>query len=97
MCRLVWCFVQADVVLFALPSKKKESFWLAKGLVLYCKRTPFTLQKDSFCKLKGLHFYCPYIYSPKSVSRMSPFFVRVSWKAKAARRAQGSCPCDAMR
>ena len=38
-----------------------------------------------------------YIYSPKSVSRMSPFFVRVSWKANAARSAQGSCPCDAMR
>ena len=37
---------------------QKESFWLSKGLVLECKRTPFELQKDSFWNAKGLLFKC---------------------------------------
>ena len=28
---------------------EKESFWLPKGFVLSSKRSPFTMQKDSFC------------------------------------------------
>ena len=35
---------------------QKDSFWLAKGLLLERKRAPFTMQKDSFCTVKGLHF-----------------------------------------
>lgn len=35
---------------------QKDSFRLAKGLVLLSKRTRFALQKDSFCNPKGLHF-----------------------------------------
>ena len=33
---------------------QKDSFWVAKGFVLKCKRTPFRMQKDSFWKAKGL-------------------------------------------
>ena len=29
------------------------SFCIAKGFVLVCKRSPFTLQKESFWKAKG--------------------------------------------
>ena len=32
---------------------KKESFYTSKGFVLVCKRSPFTLQKESFWKAKG--------------------------------------------
>lgn len=35
---------------------EKESFWLSKGVLLVCKRTPFAPQKDSFCNAKGLLF-----------------------------------------
>ncbi len=33
---------------------QKDSFWLAKGLVLMSKRTPFGVQKDSFWNAKGV-------------------------------------------
>ena len=33
---------------------QKDSFWLAKGLVLRCKRTPFTQQKDYIWRPKGV-------------------------------------------
>lgn len=33
---------------------QKDSFRLAKGLVLLSKRTPFGIQKDSFWNTKGL-------------------------------------------
>ena len=33
---------------------QKDSFRLAKGLVLLSKRTPFGMQKDSFWDAKGL-------------------------------------------
>ncbi len=32
---------------------EKESFWLPKGVVLLTKRSPFTMQKDSFYNAKG--------------------------------------------
>ena len=35
---------------------QKDSFRLAKGLVLLSKRTRFALQKDSFCTSKGFLF-----------------------------------------
>ncbi len=41
-------------ILFLL--NQKDSFWIAKGFVLGCKRTRFEQQKESFCKAKGLHF-----------------------------------------
>ena len=33
---------------------EKESFWLPKGVLLPSKRSPFTMQKDSFCNAKGV-------------------------------------------
>ena len=33
---------------------EKESFWLPKGFVLPSKRSPFTMQKDSFYNAKGV-------------------------------------------
>ena len=33
---------------------EKESFWLPKGFVLLTKRSPFTMQKDSFYNAKGV-------------------------------------------
>ena len=33
---------------------KKDSFWLAKGVLLVCKRGPFRVQKDSFWSAKGV-------------------------------------------
>ena len=33
---------------------QKDSFWLAKGLVLECKRTRFGMQKDPFWSAKGV-------------------------------------------
>ena len=36
-------------------SKQKESFCLSKRFVLPLKRTPFTVQNDSFLTAKGLH------------------------------------------
>lgn len=41
-------------ILFSL--NQKDSFWIAKGFVLGCKRTHFGQPKESFCKAKGLHF-----------------------------------------
>ena len=35
------------------PYFEKESFWLPKGFVLPSKRSPFTMQKDSFYNAKG--------------------------------------------
>ena len=35
--------------------KQKESFCLSKRFVLLTKRTPFTVQNDSFLTAKGLH------------------------------------------
>ena len=35
------------------PYFEKESFWLPKGVVLLTKRSPFTMQKDSFYNAKG--------------------------------------------
>ena len=35
---------------------QKESFWDAKGVVLDCKRSPFTMQKEPFWDAKGLLF-----------------------------------------
>ena len=32
---------------------EKESFWVSKGVVLPSKRSPFTMQKDSFYNAKG--------------------------------------------
>lgn len=37
------------------PLNQNDSFWIAKGFVLGCKRTRFERQKESFCKAKGLH------------------------------------------
>ena len=77
---------------------QKDSFYNSKGPLLQAKRTTFEIAYYNGLDFMPLQpFDAHYIYSPKSVSRMSPFFVRVSWKANAARRAQGSCPCDAMR
>ena len=36
------------------PYFEKESFWLPKGFVLPSKRSPFTMQKDSFYNAKGV-------------------------------------------
>lgn len=33
---------------------QKDSFWLAKGVVLACKRTRFDEQKDPFWNAKGV-------------------------------------------
>ena len=33
-----------------------QSFYDAEGVLLHCKRGPFALQNESFCKPKGLHF-----------------------------------------
>ena len=33
---------------------QKDSFWLAKGFVLECKRTRFGMQKDPFWSAKGV-------------------------------------------
>ena len=35
---------------------QKDSFWLAKGLVLMSKRTRFGMQKDPFWNAKGVLF-----------------------------------------
>ena len=35
------------------PYFEKESFWLPKGVLLPSKRSPFTMQKDSFYNAKG--------------------------------------------
>ncbi len=35
---------------------QKDSFWLAKGLVLESKRTRFGMQKDPFWSAKGVLF-----------------------------------------
>ena len=32
---------------------QKESFWLAKRVLLRCKRSPFGLQNESFWRAKG--------------------------------------------
>ena len=37
---------------------QKDSFWLAKGLVLMSKRTRFDEQKDSFWNAKGPLLEC---------------------------------------
>ena len=37
---------------------QKDSFWLAKGLLLACKRTRFDEQKDSFWNAKGPLLEC---------------------------------------
>ena len=42
---------------------QKDSFWLAKGLVLMSKRTRFGMQKDPFWSAKGVLFE---MYSFKS-------------------------------
>ena len=39
-----------------LDIKKKESFCLPNVALLLSKRTPFTHQKDPFCKPKGVLF-----------------------------------------
>ena len=36
---------------------KKDSFWLAKGVLLVCKRSPFGEQKGYIWKAKGLLFF----------------------------------------
>ncbi len=33
---------------------EKDSFWLSKGPLLGCKRTPFAMQNEPFWKAKGL-------------------------------------------
>ena len=47
-----------DIILLILRQNarafQKDSFWLAKGLVLHCKRTPFTQQKDYIWRAKGV-------------------------------------------
>ena len=49
------------------PRFEKESFWLPKGFVLPSKRSPFTMQKESFYNAKGaLLFFAmqlEYIYT----------------------------------
>lgn len=52
-----------SIINILFPLNQKDSFWIAKGLVLGSKRIRFEQQKESFCKAKGLHFY------PKSESR----------------------------
>ena len=34
--------------------KQKDSFWLAKGVLLVCKRGPFRVQKDYIWSAKGV-------------------------------------------
>ena len=29
---------------------QKESFWVSKGVLFECKRSPFRVQKESFCE-----------------------------------------------
>ena len=33
---------------------QKESFWVAKGVLFECKRSPFEVQKGSFSSAKGV-------------------------------------------
>ena len=33
---------------------QKESFWVAKGVLFECKRSPFEVQKGSFSGAKGV-------------------------------------------
>ena len=35
---------------------EKESFWVAKGVLLVSKRSPFEGQKDNYWKAKGVVF-----------------------------------------
>ena len=48
--------IQHSTVTLNIPHSKKDSFWVAKGLLLVCKRTRFGEQKDSFWKAKGVLF-----------------------------------------
>ena len=41
--------------IFVRIKSQKDSFWIAKGVVLGSKRSRFEHQKESFCKAKGLH------------------------------------------
>ena len=41
------------------------SFCIAKGFVLVCKRSPFTVQKESFWKAKGPLLKNSRFFSPK--------------------------------
>lgn len=48
-------YIYNNVYLWCFPFVfQKDSFWVAKGLVLGCKRTRFGMQKDPFWNVKGV-------------------------------------------
>ena len=59
-----YCFIPF-ILLLSGTSKtlafQKESFWLAKRVLLPCKRSPFEVQNDSFYNPKGIHLISPRI------------------------------------